>query len=705
MKRRNVQSLSAATLAMPSFFVRTTLIYLVVVALLACLPLAARAEVAGPFTAAAANLTAPPPIDATAPWASVPAEQVGWDYTNSRPAAEPASAQIALVAKDLYVRFAVSQATAPVATQHVNDVGDGSDDEVVVYLWPTGSNGFRYQFSATPNGTHYQYSTENNVYAPTWTSWGRVRQGGYDVTMRIPLSALRGDGRATWKTQLARIIHQNGETDVWSHASGQANVASSVFAGTLEGMSAAASAARTKPRVGFYTLGAAAAPGAGGSTSRMGADIAYPITPTASFVAAIHPDFSNVEQDQQTISPTAFQRRFNEVRPFFSQAASNIYSGNCDGCPNLNELYTPSIPTPRDGFALEGTQGPVTFGAFDAVGANRNDLAETVQYITPNRKFQVWETRVSASIPGVRDDTQLIAGSYDNLNHINAYFDYGNDSGSNVLDGSQAQRYDGGVAWYTKNDFDSFTMRKIGQYYNPVDGLISLTDISGYSAQISHTFQFGPKARFQSLNAYAYNDRYFGRTGGLDLVDQYVNVGLTTRTQFTFIAQAGSQFVRLPGLPLLPDTQMTVGAQYQVNTALQSNLLYNFGAFGDGRLVFLQRDGAFKIMHRATFSFNLDSTDYRGNDGTRDVQWLERGGLTFDLGPRSSFSIGARKIVGTPPPLPVQPFVNATNLSVGFSRRLPHDEIYAVYGDASVLNTYPSMQLKWIHYFGAEKGT
>ncbi|MEO6989947.1 MAG: DUF5916 domain-containing protein [Candidatus Baltobacteraceae bacterium] len=652
----------------------------------------------------ASALPAAPSLEGDGGWAGVSSIQLAWDYTNGRTATEPAAAQLAVAGNDLFVRFSVPQRAPIVATQHVNDVGDGSDDEVEVYLWPTGSNGFRYQFNATPSGTHYQYSTENNVYAPTWTSRGRIRANGYDVTMQIPLSALRSDGRGTWKVQFARVIHQSGESDEWSHGSGQANLASSVFAGKLGGLAGVTRAARTKPRFGVYTLAAGAGASAGGSTSRMGADIAYPITATASLVATIHPDFSNVEQDQQTISPTAFQRHFNEVRPFFSQAAANIYSGNCSGCPNINELYTPAIPTPRDGYALEGTQGPFSVGAFDAVGNGRNDTAETINYVTPNRKFEVWQTRVSADLPGVHDDTQLLAASYDTLAHYSAYFDYGNDSGSLVHDASQAQRYDGGVAYYTKDDYDSFTMRKIGQYYNPYDGLVSLTDIAGYSAQLNHTFQFGPKKRFQWMSVNLFNDRYAGQTGGLDLVDQYASVTLATRTQFSLIAQTGSQFVRLPGLPLLPDTLMTVGAQYQVNTALQSNVLYNFGAFAHGRLVFLQRDGAIKVFRRATLSFNLDSTDYKGSDG-HDVQWLERVGVAFDLGPRSSLSIGARKIVGIPPPLPVQPFVSATNLSVGYSKRFAHDELYFVYGDASMLRTYPATQLKWIHYFGAEKGT
>jgi hypothetical protein len=666
-----------------------------------------------PSSAAAAGTKLLVPFVATAPvlapastnWSDGVTTTLDWDYSHGKPALEPATVRIAADAKMLYVRFDVPQTEPIAATQHVNDIGDGTDDEVTVYLWPGGINGFRYQFSATPNGTHYQYSTENAIYAPTWISHGETTATGYAVTMAIPFSALRADGKSEWLAQFSRYRLSGGETDEWTHAGNQSGVGSALYAGVLDGIRASTSAARTKPRLGLYTLGEAASPAIGGPTSRMGADIAVPVTPTASFVAAIHPDFSNVEIDQQTISPTAFQRYFTEVRPFFSQSAANIYSGNCSGCPNILELYTPSIPTPRDGYALEGTQGAFSFGAFDAVGVNRDDTAETLAYATPSRHVGIWETHVADDQPGFHDDTQLVTLTYDTLAHVNAYFDYGSDSGTNVLAGNQAQRYDGGVAYYSKDDYDSFTLRKVGQYYDPYDGLVSLTDIAGYSAQINRTFR--PKGSpFQAINISAFTDHYQGTTGGTDLTDGSAQLSATLRDKFTFAVSTGFSSVRLPTDILRPADQQGFAVLYLVNTALQDQINVNFGRYGDGYLTTIDRDGAFRVMKRATFSFNLDSTDWLGDRGLKAEQWLERGSLTFDLGSRSSLTFGARKIVGTPPPFgPIPAFQLGTNLSFGYALRRPHDELYFVYGDASQFSTRPAITLKLIHYFGAEKGT
>ena len=51
------------------------------------------------------------------------------------------------------------------------------------------------------------------------------------------------------------------------------------------------------------------------------------------------------------------------------------------------------------------------------------------------------------------------------------------------------------------------------------------------------------------------------------------------------------------------------------------------------------------------------------------------------------------------------PFTNAYNLSFAYHRRWGQNEIYTAYGDPNLLYTKPALVLKWIRYFGAEKGT
>jgi len=129
---------------------------------------------------------------------------------------------------------------------------------------------------------------------------------------------MRGDGRSIWRVQFDRRIRAANEVTEWAYDSAQGGTDQSIYAGYLHGMEIAARNARTKPRVAVYGLGEYAPAYLGGSTSRTGVDLSLPITQTSSFVATFHPDYSNVELDQQSISPTAFPRRFSEVRQFFS---------------------------------------------------------------------------------------------------------------------------------------------------------------------------------------------------------------------------------------------------------------------------------------------------------------------------------------------------------------------------------------------------
>src|SRR6202011_1156200 len=144
-----------------------------------------------------------------------------------------------------------------------------------------------------------------------------------------------------------------------------------------------------KPRIALYGLGTYASKRADLTTSRMGGDFSVPVTATSSIYGTIHPDFSNVEVDQQTISPTAYQRSFNEVRPFFTQGANFYENFDCDVCPGLSQLYTPAIPTPRDGYAFEGKQGRFSFAGFDAVGTGRTDGAAAMSYRTADNRWRL----------------------------------------------------------------------------------------------------------------------------------------------------------------------------------------------------------------------------------------------------------------------------------------------------------------------------
>ncbi|MBV8727925.1 MAG: hypothetical protein JO233_09065, partial [Candidatus Eremiobacteraeota bacterium] len=92
---------------------------------------------------------APASLDPTAAataWSGATSVKLPWDTTNQRAASEPTTAYIQTDGKFIYVRFDVQQREPLLAQQHTNNVGDGTDDEVWIDLWPTGNNGYYYQF-------------------------------------------------------------------------------------------------------------------------------------------------------------------------------------------------------------------------------------------------------------------------------------------------------------------------------------------------------------------------------------------------------------------------------------------------------------------------------------------------------------------------------------------------------------------------------
>lgn len=683
----------------------------VLAALFVACPIVARAESApAAFTAEIPHVETPPKLDGTLAdplWQQAQKLDLGFDLRFNRQAGQKTTAYLLSDAQALYVAFDAEQAGEIVATQHTDNVGFDTDDEVQLDLWPTGPSGIRYIFTMTPLGTHYAHSTENAVYEPSWQSTGKLHPGGFTVTARIPYAIMRGDGRKNWNVQLVRFLVRTDEKTVWAHRAGMSDHNDGTFAGTLAGMLVSAKNTRPQPRVALFSLGEVGSrTRADGNTSRSGADIALPLTQSASFVATIHPDYSNVEVDQQTISPSAYARYFNEVRPFFTQGANYYNSFDCDVCPGITELYTPNIPTPDRGYAIEGKQGPVSFAAFDSIGQARDDIAQSLSMTNAKRTAGFAYQGVTNVQPGFADRVETIGAFFTDRKHLASYINYGWDRGSNVRDASQAQRLDVGGAFYGTDYFFGGGVRTIGKYYNPVDGLVSSPDIAGYSFVADRTLRFSKRTPFKSAEVTYFIERYHGADGPLDRAGDDLQGALSLRTNFKLAWDTGTSFYRLPAGIMTPITQVGPTFSYLQGSSTPTSFGLNAGRYGDGRLNSWSRSTTLKIAKLGFLNVEGDDTQWYADAGYRNTQWLERASFSKNIDANSSIAFGVRKIVGTQPPLyGPQPFINASNISVGYSRHTKRDEIYFVYGDSSLLNTKPGFTLKYIYYVGGQKGT
>jgi len=447
-----------------------------------CFAVAPAATTTDSFVISAVNVTAPPKLDGTLDdpaWKTAAHATLGWDFTFQRPAEHVTDAYVLVDAKYMYVAFHAKQHEPIIATQHTNDQPMPTDDVVRIYVWPAGSSGNEYGFVANPVGTRYEFSSENTAFSPVWDAVAKTTPDGYIVTERIPISVMRGDGRGTWRVQFDRRVRATNQVVEWAHDPAQGGTDSNFYAGYLRGMEVVAKNARTKPRLAVYGLAEAASEDLGGSTSRMGADLSIPVTQTSSFVATFHPDYSNVELDQQSISPTAFPRRYSEVRPFFTQGQNFYNAFNCNDCLNTPFLYTPNIPTPRDGYAFEGKQGLFTFGAFTAQGNERNDNAQAISWNTADRANWLLYQRVGVDTPTIHDVAQYFQPIVGNTHNFNAYATFGDEHGNTITDPDGGKYREYGVNFYTPKSGLFAAYHEVGTQYSPPDSFVQIDDVRG----------------------------------------------------------------------------------------------------------------------------------------------------------------------------------------------------------------------------------
>lgn len=633
---------------------------------------------------------------------------LGWNLRDQQPAAQSTVAFVLTDGTYLYVGFDARQQQRIAAGQHTNDASLNDNDTVSIDLWPNGVNGFAYAFESNPIGTHAASSSENTAYAPDWKSAGRENAGGYTVTMRIPLKAIKGGSSTAWRAQLTRYIASTQDDFVWQHAAqqGAGNDAVSIYSGFFTGVPVQ-TALRPRPRIGVYELGELAAPRIGGSTARMGADISLPVTSGTSLVATLHPDYSNVELDQQTIQPTAYARFYQEVRPFFTQLQNFFNNESCIGCTG-QELYTPNIPAPRDGFAIEGKQGAASFAAFDAAGVDgRNDAAQSFGVRTADTKASFFAQHIGVNLPGVSDSTTVYNAVHDSDRGLFEYLTYGSERGTFVTNPREAQRREAGVGLYAPNGGIYMALRSIGAQYAPYDGLFAQSDIAGYDLNGDYTWYYKPESFISRFIVAGNVDRYHGALHGLDQTDTSFAAGADIHKLWHVRLQTGSSYLLTAGI-FTPVTQNGVDLYYHYHTPTVTQLSYATGRFGPGRVDSWIRSTTLKAGARAYLSLEADDNVQYLDAGGSYTSWLEKATYTYENGSNSSIGIGVRRITGAFPIVTAaypNPALSDWNLSLAYHVRFNHMELYAVYGDANALQTQQRFIIKLIEYAGAEKGT
>lgn len=205
--------------------------------------------------------------------------------------------------------------------------------EVVIDSFGDKRNGFL--FATTPAGARadQQITNEGRDINASWDGVWTVRTQrtaeGWTVEMAIPLTALRFEPGGEWGINFSRRIRRKNEIDYWSPVPRSFSLARVSLAGQLLGLSDARTGRNLQIKP-YVLAGAVRALGdsAYDSTSHIGLDVKYAVTPALTLDVTVAPDFAQAEADEQQVNLTQFSQFFPEKRSFFLENAGLFYVGD-----------------------------------------------------------------------------------------------------------------------------------------------------------------------------------------------------------------------------------------------------------------------------------------------------------------------------------------------------------------------------------------
>jgi hypothetical protein len=213
--------------------------------------------------------------------------------------------------------------------------------------------GVEFQVSAAGvqrDSALYDDNFKDDTWDAVWESAVALDAEGWTLEMRLPLSQLRFAAAAvhTWGINARRTVHRKNE-ESWLAlvAKNESGLASRMA--HLHGIEGIAPARHLEllpyatAREEFVAPARTGNPFNDGSRTLAGAglDLKYGVATNLSLVAAVNPDFGQVEVDPAVVNLTAFETFFEEKRPFFTEGSQVFTHFARSGASEYRSFFYP----------------------------------------------------------------------------------------------------------------------------------------------------------------------------------------------------------------------------------------------------------------------------------------------------------------------------------------------------------------------------
>ncbi len=326
------------------------------------------------------------------------------DFVQSNPdqGAEPTERTVVWVLQDnnnLYIAFRCYGAKyQPVAQLY------GLEDEVTVYIDPTGSKSNGYFFRVYASGIYHDGlimddgASWNWSWDGVWETKTYVNNDRFETEIKIPFKSIRYQkGVSDWGIDFERMIALCQEHDCWVERKEQEGGFGVSRLGSLTGINPQAQGYYFE----LYPEGFSRYDQNPGEKAQVkpsaSLNFKWDITPMTTLNATVFPDFAQIESDPFTFNLSRYPVYLGELRPFFIEGSeifrlSDLRNGDFNP---LNIFYSRRIGKPVgqepvpiiSGLKLTTHNKDWNFGA---LGAYTDQLIDTLDsVIEPRRGFGV----------------------------------------------------------------------------------------------------------------------------------------------------------------------------------------------------------------------------------------------------------------------------------------------------------------------------